>query len=85
MKIQDLHKASQLSSQLDNLRGLMSRDYANIIRNNKGADRVFFTEHQDGSGGKIELSKEEVISLQSIVDVILEQRKIKIELEIADL
>lgn len=87
MNIQDLYRASQLLSQLDNLKALMSRDYTHVIRNNNNnnTERVFLTEHQDGSGGKIELSSEDIKSLKAIVDVILDQRKVKIETEIANL
>lgn len=85
MKIEDLYTASQLSKQLDNLRSLKSRDYAHIIRGNGDEERMFLCEHKDSSGGKIELSEEEIISIESVVDAILDQRKVKIELEIADL
>ena len=84
MKLEDLYTASQLSRQLDNLRSLKSRDYIHIIRGKRDG-RLFLCEHPDKSGGKIDLSEEEIKSIQAIVDVILDQRKIKIELAIADL
>ena len=85
MKIEDLYAASQLSKQLDNVRALKSRDYCHIIRGRGSDGRLFFCEHSDSSGGKIELSEEEVKALQSVIDAILDQRKIFIELAIADL
>ena len=85
MKIEDLYTASQLSKQLDNLRALKSRDYAHIIRGKGDDGRLFLCEHSDKSGGKIELSEDEIISIQAVVDEILSQRKLNIELTISDL
>lgn len=85
MKIEDLHAASQLSKQLDNLRALKSRDYVHIIRGKGAEGRLFLCEHSDASGGKIELSEEEIISIQAVIASILDQRKINIETAIDDL